>query len=144
MEISMNAIVTKFGPVAGRCLVAVIFVFSGIGKVTGFAGTAAYMASKGMPMIQVLLVLSIIIELGGAAMVILGWKARLAALALFLWMIPVTLIFHNFWAAPPEQYQIQQLMFLKNLAIMGALLYIASFGSGGFSLDRKQTGSSPP
>lgn len=133
----MNAVVAKFGPVVGRVLIALIFLLSGIGKVTGFAGSAGYMASKGLPMIEVLLVASIIIELGGAAMLILGWKASLGALALFLWMIPVTLIFHNFWAVPPEQYQLQQIMFMKNLAIMGALLYVMSFGSGSYSLDRK-------
>ena len=133
----MNAAVMKFAPVVGRFLIALIFLLSGIGKITGYASSAGYMASKGLPMIDVLLVASIVIEIGGAAMLIFGWKASLGALALFLWMIPVTLIFHNFWAVPPEQYQIQQIMFLKNLAIMGALLYVVTFGAGSYSLDRK-------
>jgi putative oxidoreductase len=133
----MNEAITKFGPLVGRCMIALIFLLSGIGKITGYAGSAGYMASKGLPMIDVLLVASIVIEIGGAAMLIVGWKARLGALALFLWMIPVTLVFHNFWAVPPEQYQLQQIMFMKNLAIMGALLYVMSFSTGSFSLDRK-------
>ena len=132
----MNEVISKFGPVIGRCMVALIFLISGIGKVTGFQGTAGYMASKGLPMTEVLLVITIIIEIGGALMLILGWKARLGATALFLWMIPVTLLFHNFWAVPADQQMIQQIMFLKNVAMTGAMLYIMAFGSGRYSLDK--------
>jgi len=56
---------------------------------------------------------------------------------MFLWMIPVTLLFHNFWAAPADQQMVQQIMFLKNLAMMGGFLYIMAFGAGPVSLDRK-------
>jgi putative oxidoreductase len=133
----MNAVVTKFAPVVGRFLIALIFLLSGIGKIGAFAGTAASMAKMGIPLAEVALVVTIIIEIGGAAMLILGWQAWLGATALFLWMIPVTFLYHNFWAVPPEQYQLQQIMFMKNLAIMGGLLYVMSFGSGGYSLDRK-------
>jgi putative oxidoreductase len=133
----MNAAVMKFAPVVGRFLLALIFLLSGIGKIGGFAGTAAGIASKGLPMPEVLAALSIVIEIGGAAMLILGWRARWGALAIFLWMIPVTLLFHGFWAVPPEQYQLQQIMFMKNLAIMGGLLYVMAFGAGSYSLDRK-------
>ncbi|MHB8535339.1 MAG: DoxX family protein [Sulfuricaulis sp.] len=133
----MNQFLNKFAPLVGRILMAVIFVLSGFGKVTHFAGTAAAMAGKGVPLADVALVITIIIELGGAAMLILGWKARLAAGAMFLWMIPVTLLFHNFWAVPADQETIMQIMFLKNLAMMGGFLYIMSFGSGPYSLDRK-------
>lgn len=133
----MNDVVTKFGPVIGRCMIALIFLLSGFGKITNFAATAAGMAGKGLPMAEVLLVITIAIEFGGALMIILGWKARLAAAALFLWMIPVTLLYHNFWAMPPEQQMVQQVMFLKNLAMMGAMLYIVAFGSGRFSVDKR-------
>lgn len=128
--------ITQWGPLVGRILVGQIFLLSGISKIGGFAGTAGYMASKGMPMVEVLLVLTIIIEVGGGLMLILGWKARLAAIVLFLWMIPVTFIFHNFWAVPAEQMSAQQINFQKNLAMMGAMLYIAAFGSGRYALDR--------
>jgi putative oxidoreductase len=133
----MNQFLSNFAPLVGRILMAVIFVLSGIGKVGNFAGTAGYMASKGVPLAELALVITIIVELGGAAMLILGWKARLAAGALFLWMIPVTLLFHNFWAAPADQHMVQQIMFLKNLAMMGGFLYIMAFGSGPYSLERK-------
>jgi putative oxidoreductase len=133
----MQDTVEKFGPLAGRILIALIFLLSGFGKITGFAGTAGYMASKGLPMVDLLLVITILIEFGGALLLIAGFKARLAALALFLWMIPVTLVFHNFWALPADQQMIQQIMFMKNLSIMGAMLYIMAFGSGPLSVDKK-------
>src|SRR5713226_1820359 len=131
---TMNDAIAKFGPVAGRFLIALIFLLSGIGKIAGFAQTIGFMASKGLPMVEVLLVLSIIIEIGAALMLIVGWQARLGAAALFLWMIPVTLVFHNFWAAPVAQQQIEMAMFMKNIAMVGGLLYIMAYGSGRFSV----------
>jgi putative oxidoreductase len=130
----MNEAINKFGPVVGRCLIALIFLLSGFSKIGGFDQTAGFMASKGLPMAEVLLVLTIIIEIGAALVLIVGWQARLGAAALLLWMIPVTFIFHNFWAAPVAQQQIEMAMFLKNLAMMGGLLYVMAFGSGRYSV----------
>jgi putative oxidoreductase len=132
----MNQIVSQYAPLVGRVFIALIFLLSGFGKITGFQGTAGWMASKGLPMVDVLLVLSIVIEFGGALMIIVGWKARLAAAALLLWMIPVTFIFHNFWSVPADQQMLQQIMFLKNVGLMGAMLYIMAFGSGKYSLEK--------
>ena len=75
----MTDIINKFGPVAGRILLAIIFLVSGIGKIGGFAGTAGYMLSKGLPMVEVLLAITIVIEIGAALMLILGLKAKLGA-----------------------------------------------------------------
>ena len=133
----MIGIVNKFGPVVGRTLLALIFLKSGIGKIGGFAGTAGYMASKGLPMVEVLLAITIVIEVVAALMIIGGFKARLGAAALFLWMIPVTFLFHNFWAMPADQQMMQQIMFMKNLGLMGGMLYIMAFGSGPMSIDKK-------
>jgi putative oxidoreductase len=133
----MQNTIDKFGPLAGRILLASIFLMSGYGKIGGFAGTAGYMASKGLPMVEVLLAITIVIELAAAAMIIAGFKARLGATALLLWMIPVTFIFHNFWAMPADQQQIQSIMFMKNLGLMGGMLYIMAFGSGPMSVDKK-------
>jgi putative oxidoreductase len=132
----MQNTINQFGPLVGRVLLAAIFLMSGIGKIGGFAGTAGYMASKGIPMTDVLLAITIVIEIGAALMLILGYQARLGATALLLWMIPVTFLFHNFWAMPADQQMIQQIMFMKNLAIMGAMLYIMAFGSGNYSLGK--------
>jgi putative oxidoreductase len=131
---TMNEAINKFGPVVGRFLIALIFLLSGFSKIGGFAQTAGFMASKGLPMAEALLVITIVIEIGAALMLIVGWQARLGAAALFLWMIPVTLVFHGFWAAPAAQQQIEMAMFLKNLAMMGALLYIMAYGSGRYSV----------
>jgi putative oxidoreductase len=124
----------RYFPVVGRFLLALIFVLSGWGKIAGFEGSVAYMASKGMPFPQFLLPGAILIELGGGLALMLGWKARWAALAIFLFCIPTTLIFHNYWAVPPEQAQNQMIHFLKNLAVMGGLLYVVAFGPGPFSV----------
>jgi putative oxidoreductase len=130
--------IAALAPVVGRILVAAIFLWSGIGKIVNFAGTAGYMASMGIPLTQLALVITIVIEVGAALMLIFGWKARLAAGALLLWMIPVTLIFHAFWAATPDQAQMQMIQFFKNVSIMGAMLLIVGFGSGPYSLDRRR------
>lgn len=130
--------ITAFAPLVGRILVAAIFLWSGIGKIGGFAGTLAYMQSKGVLLAEIALVITIIVEIGAALMLILGWKARLGAAALFLWMIPVTLIFHAFWAVPPEEVQMQTIQFFKNLGLMGAMLLIVGFGSGPYSVDARR------
>ena len=120
-----------WGLLAGRLLLAYLFIVAGYGKVVGFAGTAKYMASKGMPMVEVLLVGTIIIELIGGLMLALGWKARWAAWAFFLFIIPTTIIFHPVWADAGQMIQ-----FNKNLAIMGGMLYVALMGPGRLSLDK--------
>lgn len=129
----MNTLLT-YVPLLARILIAQIFLLSGVGKIGGFAQTAAGMADKGLPMAEVLLVVTIIIEIGGSLMILFGWRARIAALLLFLWMIPVTFVFHNFWAMPENMKMVQQIMFQKNLVMMGAMLYIVAFGPGPFSL----------
>jgi putative oxidoreductase len=126
--------IKQYGPLVGRILIAQIFILAGISKIGGFAGTAAYMASKGLPMVGVLLVLTIVIEIGAGLMILLGWKARIAAIVLFLWMVPATLIFHNFWGVPAAQQMVQQIMFQKNLVMMGTMLLIYAFGPGKYSL----------
>jgi putative oxidoreductase len=121
----------------GRILLALIFVVSGVGKITGYAGTAAVMAAKGLPMVDVLLPLTIAVELGGGLLLALGWKARWAAAALFLFLIPTTLIFHQFWGLEPKLAQMQKIHFLKNVAIMGGMLMVLAIGAGRWSVDRK-------
>ncbi|MGH8719488.1 MAG: DoxX family protein [Burkholderiales bacterium] len=129
----MNALL----PLVGRILLALIFVISGFKKIGGFEQTAGYMATKGLPYVEPLLVLTILIELGGGMLLILGWKARWAAAAIFLFIIPVTIIFHPFWAVDAAQMQAQFNNFFKNLCIMGGMLYIIAYGAGAFSLDKR-------
>jgi len=133
----MQSTINKFGPLVGRILLGLIFLLSGLGKIGGFAGTAGWMTSKGLPMAEVLLAITMVIEIGASVMIISGFKARLGAAALFLWMIPVTFIFHNFWSMPAAEQQIQMIMFMKNLGLMGGMLYIMAFGSGPMSVDKE-------
>ena len=134
----MNAcqLVKQYGPLTGRIMLALIFLISGFAKLGNFAGTAGFMAGAGIPLAEISLALTIIIEIGGGAMLVIGWKARWAALAIFLFLIPATLIFHNFWAADAAQFQNQMNHFLKNVCILGGLLYVMAFGSGPLSLER--------
>ena len=125
-----------WGLLAGRLLLSYMFIVSGWGKINNFAGSAKYMASKGMPMIEPLLVGAILIELVGGLMLAIGWKARWAAWAIFGFVLIATPIFHNFWAVPEAQVAIQTIMFNKNLAIMGGMLFVAFMGPGKLSLDK--------
>lgn len=129
----------QYGPVIGRVLMAIIFLKSGFGKIAGFAGTAGFMASKGLPFAEVLLVGAIVFELGGAIMLIVGWRAHWGALLLIVFMIPATLMFHNFWAVDAAQYQSQLTHFMKNIAMTGGLLYVMAFGAGAVSLDNRKS-----
>jgi putative oxidoreductase len=133
----MNASYASPAMFLGRIFLALLFVVSGIGKITGYAGTAALMASKGLPMVEILLPLTIAVELGGGLMLAMGWKTRWAAALLFLFLIPTTLIFHQFWGIDPKLVQMQKVNFLKNVAIMGGMLMVLAAGAGAWSVDRK-------
>ena len=132
----MNSPMQNTAALAGRILLALIFILSGWGKITGYSGAAGYMASAGMPLVNVLLPLAILAELGGGLLLVTGYQARWAAAGLFAFMIPTTLIFHGFWSVPAEQMQMQQIQFLKNLSIMGGMLMVTAFGPGAWSLGR--------
>jgi len=123
---------------AGRILLALIFVVSGFGKIGGFAGAVGYIASKGLPMPEVLAALTIVLELGGGLLIMVGWKSRWVALLIFLWLIPTSLIFHAFWAAPAAQAMTQQIQFMKNVSIMGGMLLLFAFGPGRYSADSRR------
>ncbi|RLA43139.1 MAG: DoxX family protein [Gammaproteobacteria bacterium] len=132
--------VQQIAPLFGRILIAAIFIPAGFSKITGFAGVSGYMAAKGLPMPDLLLVLTIIIELGGGIMILIGWRATEAALVIALFLVPVTIIFHGFWGLEEIQKEVQMRMFMKNVGIMGGLLCIAGLGSGPLSLGGNKTG----
>jgi putative oxidoreductase len=132
----MDAI-NRYGPLLGRTLIALIFLLSGLAKLTGFEGSVAYIASKGLPLPQLAAVGAIIVELGGGLMLVLGWKARWAAATLGVFTAVAALIFHNFWAVPADQMQNQMIHFMKNVSILGGLLYVVVHGSGPLGVDSK-------
>lgn len=134
----MNTALADTAALVGRILMSLLFLQSGFGKVMGFAGTVAMTGSKGLPMPEVLIALSIVMELGGALLLIVGWKARWAAAMLFLWLIPVTIAFHNPMGLPADQARGQTIHMMKNICIMGGMLMVFALGPGGFSLDRRR------
>jgi putative oxidoreductase len=121
----------------GRIFLAVIFLVSGFGKVGGFQDLIGAIASKGFPMSQVFAVATIAIELGAGLMLVFGWKARWAAFLLAVFTAIVTYFFHNFWAALEAEKMMQQIQFMKNLALIGGLLLVTAFGPGRLSVDKR-------
>ncbi len=127
----------------GRVLLALIFVVSGFSKLTNLSGTAGYMQHAGIPHALVYpgLFLSIAVELGLGLLVMIGFRARIAAMLMFLWFIPVTIMFHFLpWREAVAHSDkmgamMQYLNYMKNISIMGGLLVLASFGSGAWSAD---------
>ena len=119
----MNNATNKFYPV-GRALIGVLFAVSGVNKILGFSYVAGWMASSGLPMANVLLAITILLELGGGLLLMTGFQAGLAAAALALFLVPVTALFHAFWSADAAGFQGQLTHFLKNVAVFGGLLMV--------------------
>ena len=124
--------------VIARILLALMFVLAGFGKLTGLEGTAGYIASRGLPAPMLLAVAAGVVELVAGVLIIIGWQARWAALALAAFTVVASVIFHNFWAMPAAQQMTQQLMFMKNIGVVGGLLLVFAFGAGSLSLDARR------
>jgi putative oxidoreductase len=136
-RVAMNASLDKFLVPAGRVLLALIFMVSGFAKLTDLSGTAGYIASAGLPLASSLALGAGLLELGGGLALALGWRVRWAALALGVFTLAAGVLFHAYWSAPADQAYLQQLMFMKNLAIAGGLFLAAAFGAGSLSLDER-------
>jgi putative oxidoreductase len=119
----------------GRILLAAIFMLSGFAKLFDLNTTAGYMTQVGIPAAQTLAVIAGIIEIAGGVAILFGFLARLGALGLFLYLIPVTLIFHHFWTFEGAEQKTQLVNFMKNVAIMGGLLLLWAGGPARLSID---------
>ncbi|PBC07146.1 DoxX family protein [Mesorhizobium sp. WSM3859] len=117
----------------GRILLAVIFLLSGFGKLTAISGTAAYFGALGLPVPTVTAVLVGLIELLGGLAVLIGFQTRIVAWVLAIFTIATGLVAHTGWAD-----QMQMIQFLKNLAITGGFVLLASSGAGAYSIDAKR------
>ncbi|HTP66609.1 MAG TPA: DoxX family protein [Geobacteraceae bacterium] len=120
----------------GRILFSAIFIEAGPGHFS--RQTIAYAAGHGVPLATIAVPLSGAMAIAGGLSILLGYRARIGAWLLVLFLVPVTLMMHNFWAiTDPMAARMQQIMFMKNMAMLGAALLIAHFGAGPLSLDER-------
>ncbi|GGP20907.1 inner membrane protein YphA [Silvimonas iriomotensis] len=116
---------------AARILLALLYLLSGLSKVTAFDGAVQYAASHNLPLPQVGIVIAILVELPLAILLILGWQTRLLAWVFAIYTVATALFFHNFWdVADAAQHGNQFIHFWKNIAITGGYLALAGAGSG--------------
>lgn len=132
----MDTLRTTYAPALGRVLLSLVFIMAGIGKIGAAAGTKGYIASVGLPAPDLAYILAIVIELGAGLALLAGFQARIAAVILGAFTLVATAFFHNQLGD-----QIQMIMFLKNLAIIGGLFLVFAYGAGAFSVDNRVAGA---
>jgi len=128
--------VTDWAALGSRVLLASLFLWSGYSKLAYLGPNVGYMKAYGLPAAELLIWPALALELIAGAMLLLGWKTRWAALALVLFTIPATFIFHAYWSVPADQALNQQIHFVKNLAIVGGLLSVIAHGAGRFAIEQ--------
>lgn len=141
----MNETLKTLLTVAGRVMLATIFLMSALGnKIPNFSGTAQYMAANGVPAPNIMLAGAIVFLLAGGISVVLGFQARIGASLLAVFLILATYYFHDFWTYAPDSqdFQMQMIQFMKNLGLMGAMLMIVANGPGPGSLDNRKIATS--
>ena len=122
----------------GRILFALIFLMSGPNHFS--KQVIGYAASQGVPLASIVVPFSGLFALAGGLSILLGFRARLGAWLIVLFLVPVTLMMHKFWTVgDPMAQQVQMIMFMKNVSILGGALLISQFGTGPFSLDRRRS-----
>jgi putative oxidoreductase len=121
----------------GRILIAALFLPAGIAKLTAFDGSVNYFASIGIAMPAIAVVATIIVEVLGSLLLVIGYKTRIIAIGLAIFTLIASVIGHAYWLAPAEQAYVAQLLFYKNIAIIGGLIILATYGAGSISIDGK-------
>src|SRR5215469_4937566 len=124
-------------PLVGRLLMTYIFITSGLAKIFDWSGNIAYMGTRHLPMIPLLLAAAMVIEVLGSLCLITGFQARWAAAIMFVYLLAVTVLFHNYWSFSGMSAGMQETHFRKNLAIMGGLLMIAACGPGRWAIGER-------
>ena len=129
--------------VIGRVMIATIFLMSAVGnKVPNFAQTTEYMTANGVPLPSLSLVAAIVFLVVGSVSIVLGYYARIGAALLLVFLILATYFFHNFLTYEGQEQQLQMIQFMKNLSMMGTMVFIMAVGSGPLSLDARNPKSS--
>jgi putative oxidoreductase len=121
----------------GRLLVVALFLPAGLSKITGFAATVGYFGFLGIPAPTLAVVATIALEVLGSIALLVGYQTRVTAIVLAIFTLAASIAGHAFWAAPADQAFVAQLLFFKNVAVMGGLLVLASAGAGQWSVDGK-------
>lgn len=121
----------------GRLLLAALFLPAGLSKLSGFEGTVGYITSVGLPLPAVAAAAALVVEVLGSVALVVGFQTRIVAAVLAVFTLVASVFFHAFWAAAPEQAFVQQLLFFKNIGVVGGLLVLVSSGAGAWSLDAK-------
>jgi putative oxidoreductase len=122
--------------VLGRFLFALIFLFAAPNHFT--RQTIVFSASQGVPWAAIAVPLSGVVAIAGGLSILLGYRAKLGAWLIVLFLVPVTLMLHKFWTVQdPMMAQIQMILFMKNVSMLGGALLISQFGAGPFSLDAR-------
>jgi len=120
-----------------RVLLVALFLLSGFGKLVGFTGTALYIGAHGLPFPKLGVVIALVVELGAALLVLVGWKARWSALALAVFAVAAGVLFHAYWADTDAAAHMSNFInFWKNISIAGGFLMVFAFGPGRYSVDR--------
>jgi putative oxidoreductase len=122
----------------GRLMFVALFLPAGLSKLSGFEGTVGYIDSVGLPLPALAAAAALALEILGSLALLIGFQTRFVATALAIFTLVATIFFHAFWAAAPEQAFVQQLLFFKNIGVIGGLLVLASSGAGAWSLDAKK------
>jgi putative oxidoreductase len=147
MSANMKAAIAAYGSayaggsnatmlLVGRIFLSAIFLVAGVRKVLGYAATVGYLTKLGFPAAEVFTVIAIVIEIGAGLMLLTGWRARWAAWALIVFVAIATAMAHRFWEFEAAQMANQLNHFLKNIAIIGGLLFVVSFGPGRLSVGK--------
>jgi len=124
----------RYAVLAGRQLFSIIFIIASAGHFNPDAIESA--ARHGVPLPDLLVPVSGVMALVGGLSVLLGFQTRIGAWLLVLFLVPVTVMMHNFWtSSDPLTHQIERAMFLKNVTMLGGALVISYFGAGPLSLD---------
>lgn len=123
---------------AARLLIVALFLPAGIAKLTGFDGTVGYIGSVGLPFPAVGAALAVAVEIGASLALLAGFGTRIAAAVLAVFTLAASAFFHAYWAAPADQAYVAELLFFKNIAVVGGLLALVAYGAGRWSLDARR------
>lgn len=118
----------------GRVLIGGVFLWAAYEKIKHWSVTMSYMKAKNVPQMNIVVPTSIGLKIAGALSLLLGWHAHLGAFVLLVVTAASTLYLHNFWAKEGSDRNIEKLLFMKEVAVMGGLFMILALGGGHFGL----------